>query len=192
MKNIIVVNASPRGGGNSDLVTEHLEEALEDREADVTVFMLRDKRVDYCRACGWCQGKDEPAGCMIDDDFTALLPQLDTCDGIVLVSPVYNGQLAARARTFIERTYPFYRSHAPLKSNSHRHDKSGALVCCYWNSPRQETENYVSWTAQDLAQMGCSRTRGLALGGLHGKGAVLDHPEDFEALDELADWLLQE
>lgn len=187
-----MVNASPRGGGNSDLITEHLEETLEDAGAELTVFMLRDKRVDYCRACGWCQGKDEPAGCMIDDDFTSLLPQLDACDAIVVVSPIYNGQLSARARTFIERTYPFYRSKAPLHSNSHRHDKRGALVCCYWKSPQQETENYARWSAQELTQMGCSQTRSLALGGLGGKGAVLDYPTYFAALDDLADWLMQQ
>lgn len=188
MKKIVLVNASPRGGGNSDLVTEHLEDALE--AADVTVFMLRDKAVDYCRACGWCQGKDEPAGCMIHDDFTDLIPELDECDALVLVAPIYNGQLSARARTFLERTYPFYRSKAPGKSNTHKHGKRGALICCYWNSPREVTERYADWTVQTLSQIGCDENRALAFGGLHGKGAILSHPDDFDALDELADWLL--
>lgn len=48
MKKILLVNASPRKGGNSDLITKMLAEELKDCE--VIVFNMREKK---CNPCLW-------------------------------------------------------------------------------------------------------------------------------------------
>ena len=49
MKKILLVCASPRKGGNSDIVTSTLASELTD--CDVTVFTMREKLCLPCKAC---------------------------------------------------------------------------------------------------------------------------------------------
>lgn len=55
MKKIIIVNASPRKGGNCDVVADKLSSELKD--AEVEVFALRDKKVGPCLACNACKSR---------------------------------------------------------------------------------------------------------------------------------------
>lgn len=56
MKKIVLVDASPRQGGNSEIVVDTLAEAL--AGCEVTVFKMREKDCRFCRACAACQGKE--------------------------------------------------------------------------------------------------------------------------------------
>lgn len=100
MKKIVLVDASPRQGGNSEIVVDTLA------GCEVTVFKMREKDCRFCRACAACQGK-ETQMCVQRDDITALLPVIDQCDAIVMATPIYNQQITAQAKLFIERWYPF-------------------------------------------------------------------------------------
>ena len=85
MKKIVLVDASPRQGGNSEIVVDTLAEAL--AGCEVTVFKMREKDCRFCRACAACQGK-ETQMCVQRDDITALLPVIDQCDAIVKATKV--------------------------------------------------------------------------------------------------------
>lgn len=51
-----------------------------------------------------------------------LVSELDACDAIVLVSPIYFGQLNGPAKTFIDRIYYFFN---PAKEGASIASKSG-------------------------------------------------------------------
>ena len=67
MKKIVLVDASPRKNGNSEVIVDTLVKEL-GGGADVTVFKMREKHVNPCMACGACQGKDAPK-CVQKDDI---------------------------------------------------------------------------------------------------------------------------
>ena len=97
MKKIIIVNASPRKGGNCDVVADKLSSELKD--AEVEVFALRDKKVGPCLACNACKSRKTPV-CVQKDDMGALIPRIDSCDAIVLLSPIYFGSGYIPAKDF--------------------------------------------------------------------------------------------
>lgn len=71
MKKILLVDASPRKNGNSEVIVDKIAAELQD--AEITVFKLREKKVNPCFACDACQGKDAPS-CVRKDDMSALIP----------------------------------------------------------------------------------------------------------------------
>lgn len=185
-KKIVLVNASPRKGGNSDCIIKFLVEKLEN--CDVTIFNMMEKDVRFCLACGACQGKDTQ-NCVQKDDYTALLPILDECDGIVLATPIYNQQITSRAKLFFERMYPFFKFDDSLMTNSKKKDKKAALVCSFWGSPVDVTTKYSEWTAKNFGQMGADKTKALIFSQIPEKGDVLSNPDYMNQLKNLAEWL---
>ena len=174
MKTIVLVDASPRQGGNSEIVVDTLAEAL--AGCEVTVFKMREKDCRFCRACAACQGK-ETQMCVQRDDITALLPVIDQCDAIVMATPIYNQQITAQAKLFIERWYPFFNREKKNWSNTSRQGKKAALVCSFWGSPN--------------SQIGAEETRTLIFDHIPGRGEIRSRPDYMAQLRELARWLAE-
>lgn len=120
MKTILLVNASPRAQGNSEVITQILAEDLKDQR--VVVFTMREKDCRYCKACGACQGTAGQS-CVQDDDITKLLPVIEACDAIVVATPIYNQQISSLAKLFIERFYPWFDFDKKGMSNTAKYGK---------------------------------------------------------------------
>lgn len=188
MKTIVLVDASPRQGGNSEIVVDTLAEAL--AGCEVTVFKMREKDCRFCRACAACQGK-ETQMCVQRDDITALLPVIDQCDAIVMATPIYNQQITAQAKLFIERWYPFFNREKKNWSNTSRQGKKAALVCSFWGSPKDIVKKYADWTVSGFSQIGAEETRTLIFDHVPGRGEIRSRPDYMAQLRELARWLAE-
>lgn len=187
MKKILLVNASPRKGGNSDMITRMLTDDLKDCE--VTVFNMREKKCNPCLACGACQGKDTQM-CVQNDDIQEILPVIDTCDGIVLATPIYNQQICSQAKLFIERWYPFFKFDNRLMSNTSKTGKKGALICSFWGSPVDVTTTYAEWTLDGFCQIGVEEKKTLIFPQIPGRGDVCKREDYVKQIHELAEWLM--
>ena len=100
MKNILIVNASKRRIGNSYTLEKRIAEQLEGK-ADVTVFRIGEKDVRACLACDGCKRQHTP-NCVQKDDFTALIPELDACDAMLILAPVHWDQFPAQLKAFLD------------------------------------------------------------------------------------------
>ncbi len=140
MKKILLVDASKRVNGNSEQIIDMLKEDLSGNE--IIVYKMREKKTNFCLACGVCQGKNTQS-CLQKDDYTALLPVLDTCDAIVIATPIYNQQICSMAKLFKERLYPFFKWGDPLMTNTLKRGKKGVLVCSFIASPVDATKKYA-------------------------------------------------
>lgn len=188
MKKILLVNASPRKGGNCDVATQYLAEKLPG--CDVTVFNMREKDCHPCQACAVCQGKTTQT-CVQKDDIAALLPLIDQCDAIVLASPIYNHQINSQAKLFIERFYPFFNVTMENMSNTAKQGKKAALICTCWGSPRDVTERYAAWTVAGFSQIGATETQSLVFNEIPERGAISGREDYLAQLDGLASWLAE-
>ena len=186
MKKILLIDASPRKNGNSEVIVDTLAEKLKDCE--VTTFKMREHKCNHCIACGACQGK-ETQKCVQNDDITDLLPLIDTCDGIVLSSPVYNHQMSSMARLFIERLYPFFHVEKRNMSNTAKFGKKAALILSFWGGPQDIYKKYAAWSLETLSQVGAEEYKSLIFGGIPNKGEVKNHDEYMTQLDDMATWL---
>ena len=104
-KNVLIISASPRKGGNSDtLCDEFLRGAQSVGHAAEKVF-LREKKIGYCIGCGICNNIHQ---CVQKDDMSDILDKMVKADVIVMATPVYFYTMDAQMKTFIDRTVPRY------------------------------------------------------------------------------------
>ena len=54
MKNILVISASPRKGGNSDVLCDEFIKGAQQAGHKVEKIFLRNFKVNYCTGCGVC------------------------------------------------------------------------------------------------------------------------------------------
>lgn len=186
MKKIIIVNASPRKGGNSDAITARLSADI--KNADIEVFTLREKKVNPCMACDACKGK--PAAiCVQKDDMGALISRIDACDAIVLLSPIYFGHLNGPAKTFIDRLYCFFDPSKPNASLAARRGRKCAIICCCGAGPADIYAKTAESNSGGFAVAGADETKVYVCGGVNEPGSVVNHTKDIQAVDDIAAWL---
>lgn len=105
MKNILIISASPRQGGNSELLCEaFLKGALEAGHKG-EIVRLREYDLHPCHGCEACQTTH---ACVQKDDMAPLLDKLVAADVVVMATPVYFYSMSAQMKTFIDRTLPRY------------------------------------------------------------------------------------
>ena len=102
MKKILIVNASKRRIGNSYTLEKRFVEQLEGK-AEVTTFHIGEKDVRACLACDACKRQHTP-NCIQKDDFTALIPEIDSCDAMLILAPVHWDQFPAQLKAFLDRS----------------------------------------------------------------------------------------
>lgn len=106
MKNILVISASPRRGGNSDILCDEFIRGAQETGNKTEKIFLGDKKIGFCTACDYCQANS--GKCIQDDDMAEILEKLISADVIVLATPVYFYTLNAQMKTLIDRVYPRY------------------------------------------------------------------------------------
>ena len=105
MKDIVIISASPRKGGNSDLLCDQFMKGALEAGHKVEKISLHDKNIHPCLGCGACQNTH---ACVQKDDMAAILGRLIAADVIVMATPVYFYTMSAQMKTLIDRTVPRY------------------------------------------------------------------------------------
>jgi len=186
MKKIIIVNTSPRPKSNGLVIANRLQEKLGDAEVKLVDFRTAD--INYCKGCDACMKHDEP-WCVQKDDMAALLPELDACDALVMITPVYWGTISAQAKTFVDRFYAFFN---PAKENmtvATKFGKKTAVITTDGSTPIEAAEAEGQKYADAFGIAGFTENKVLSLTGLNVPGAVAENAADMAQVDELAAWL---
>ncbi|MDD5711365.1 MAG: NAD(P)H-dependent oxidoreductase [Smithellaceae bacterium] len=124
---VMAINSSPRHSGESktELMMSALVEGMREAGAEVSVFNLRQKKLNYCIGCYTCWTKT-PGVCIHKDDMTAeLYPQWLESDLAVYATPLYHFTVNASLKTFIERTLPILRPDLLHNDGETRHPLRG-------------------------------------------------------------------
>ena len=188
MKNILIVNASKRRIGNSYTLEKRIAEQLEGK-ADVTVFRIGEKDVRACLACDGCKRQHTP-NCVQKDDFTALIPELDVCDAMLILAPVHWDQFPAQLKAFLDRTYSFMDFTQPDFSMAGRKDKKLGGYFFAGFGPVDVYTNMVETNLKSFATAGFRDYKAHVAGNANVPGSILEKPEDLKAADEMVEWLL--
>ena len=99
MKNILIISASPRKNGNSQLLCEQFAQGAKEQGHNVNLIRLMDKNIGFCRACYACRGTGV---CAIKDDMAEVLQKMIDADVLVLASPVYFYSIDAQLKALID------------------------------------------------------------------------------------------
>lgn len=189
MKKVILVNTSPRKKGNCAMALDILQQNLTD--AEVELFDLNDKTVNPCRACNACKTK-EVAQCVQKDDMSDLLSRLDSCDALVVASPIYFGMVNGPAKTFLDRIYPFFNPSKPNMTLATKFGKKAAVILTAGSGPAEVYEKHgEAYAAFNV--VGCTDKKVLSFNSAK-SGAdknIFTVEEDADRIKELARWICE-
>ena len=148
--NVLALNASPRGGGQSktEFLLNHLVQGMEEAGAEVEVVALRKKKINTCVGCFTCWTKT-PGVCIHQDDMTReLFPKWLASDLVVYAFPLYHYTVSAAMKTFIERTLPvalpFFERGEAETYHPLRHDFPKAVVLSVAGLPEMSVFDQLS------------------------------------------------
>ncbi|MBR3202381.1 MAG: flavodoxin family protein [Solobacterium sp.] len=103
-KKIVVVNAGPRKGWNTDTLITEAGKGAESAGAVIERFDLyRLERYTGCVSCFGCKRNANKGHCIIKDGLTPVLDAIREADGLIIGSPNYLGELSASFRALYER-----------------------------------------------------------------------------------------
>lgn len=105
-KKVLVISASPRKGGNSDILCDEFVKGARESNNQATKVSLREKNINFCNACGACE---KTGVCLQGDDVKSILDLMMESDVIVMATPVYFYSISAQMKALIDRTVPIYQ-----------------------------------------------------------------------------------
>lgn len=105
-KNVVIISASPRKNGNSDLLCDRFLEGAEDAGHRAEKIFLGDKTINYCLGCMACQKSG--GACPQKDDAAEVLEKIVAADVLVMATPVYFYTMNGQMKTLIDRTCAIY------------------------------------------------------------------------------------
>jgi multimeric flavodoxin WrbA len=100
---ILGINGSPRKGWNTHLLIEEALKGAASKGAETGLVHLYDMRFRGCISCFACKQKENPGRCAFADELLPILGMIHRCDGLILGSPIYIGDVSSSMRAFIER-----------------------------------------------------------------------------------------
>ncbi len=106
-KRVVIISASPRKNGNSELLAVEFAKGAEDAGHDAEILHMYDKTVGFCRGCLACQ---ETQKCIIHDDASAIVEKMLRADVIVFSTPIYFYEMCGQMKTLLDRSNPLFLS----------------------------------------------------------------------------------
>jgi multimeric flavodoxin WrbA len=102
---IIGINGSPRKGWNTSILVEEALKGAASKGAATEIINLYDLNFKGCISCFECKrkGGKNLGRCAAKDGLSPVLEKIEHCDGLVLASPIYIGEVTASMRALIER-----------------------------------------------------------------------------------------
>lgn len=103
-KKIVVVDAGPRKGWNTDTLLNEAAKGAEAAGAEVVRFdLFRLERYTGCISCFGCKKERFKGHCICRDGLTPVLDAIREADGLIIGSPNYLSELTASFRALYER-----------------------------------------------------------------------------------------
>lgn len=105
-KKVLILSASPRKGGNSEILCDQFMRGAQEAGHNVEKVVLREQKINYCLGCEACMNTQK---CVQKDSMNDILAKMVEADVLVFSTPVYFYSMCGQLKTFIDRTIPRFR-----------------------------------------------------------------------------------
>ena len=103
-KKIVVVNAGPRMGWNTETLISEAAKGAESAGAEIVRFdLFRLEKYTGCISCFGCKKEKYKGHCICRDGLTPVLDAIRESDGLIIGSPNYLSEFTASFRALYER-----------------------------------------------------------------------------------------
>ena len=99
---VLMLNGSPRPEGNTSAALREMEHIFQTEGVETEIIQVGARDIRGCVACGGCAKRGK---CVFDDIVNELAPKFETCDGIVVGSPVYYASANATLVALLTRLF---------------------------------------------------------------------------------------
>ena len=100
--NVLIINGSPRVGGNTSIALKEMEQVFAQEGIETETIQVGGKDIRGCIACGTCFTRGK---CVFDDLVNQTAPKFEACDGLVIASPVYYASANGTLISFLDRLF---------------------------------------------------------------------------------------
>jgi len=100
---ITAMLGSPRKNGFTSRIANAFLESAGQKGASVRSYVLNDMNFKGCQGCHACKTKQDH--CILEDDLTPALADLQTSDILVLATPIYFWDVTGQFKLFFDRTW---------------------------------------------------------------------------------------
>ena len=102
MAKALIINGSPRVGGNTSIALNEMVKVFEAEGVEAEVVQIGNKDIRGCIACDSCKKNGK---CVFDDVVNELAPKFEEADGLVVASPVYFASANATLIACLDRLF---------------------------------------------------------------------------------------
>ena len=106
-KHVLIINSSPRKGGNSETLAASFAKGAEEIGHKVETVYLREKNYSFCKGCLACL---KVGHCVIGDDAVEIAARMHDADVLVFATPVYYYSVSGQLKTMLDRANPLFDS----------------------------------------------------------------------------------
>ena len=171
-KKIVILNGSPRKGGNTSALTAEFTKGAEESGNVVTEFFLDEMNINGCKGC-FGGGKNPDSPCAQKDDMDKIYPIYKDADIVVLATPLYYWTISGQLKITFDRLFAV----AECDSNCRNPKKESILIMAaeghgfeeseYWYD---RLEKHLGWNS--LGKVLCGGV--MAAGDIKGKKELKD------------------
>ncbi|MBQ3783203.1 MAG: flavodoxin family protein [Lachnospiraceae bacterium] len=102
MAKVLIINGSPRVGGNTSIALNEMVKVFEAEGVEAEVVQIGNKDIRGCIACASCEKNGK---CVFDDVVNELALKFEEADGLVVASPVYYASANATLIACLDRLF---------------------------------------------------------------------------------------
>jgi multimeric flavodoxin WrbA len=114
MKNLLILEGSPRKKGNSNTLAAQAAAGATELGAQVETIYLHGLKISPCNGCNACV---KTGVCTIKDDMQELNPKVGSADALLLASPIYWYTYSGQLKVCIDRMYSLWNSNHEVFRN---------------------------------------------------------------------------
>ncbi|MDR3277921.1 MAG: flavodoxin family protein [Oscillospiraceae bacterium] len=159
MSGCVIINGSPRAGGNSDAITELAVRELTSAGVAPEAFYVRDHAIAPCIGCDRCKKTDV---CVFQDSAAEIIGKLLKADAALLIAPIYYTSVPGTVKVLIDRFYVNYNFERGLKAPNPA--RKFGVVFTYGGTPDAEVMKAVDLVNYAFRDLGCGAQRSVLCG----------------------------
>ena len=185
MKKIVIIQGSPRKKGNSSSIADKIAESAQvPGKTPVSRIYLNGLNFKGCQGCEICNARGK---CILDDELTPIIAELQQADVWILASPIYYDGISGQLKTFFDRcrTFTWSTDGSRQRAAQLSGKRQGVIVLTYADSIRdkylaeaQKLAHYLNWMG-DFGEVSI-----ICENSLHSSTAVLERND---IMDNAAD-----
>ena len=179
---ILAIQASPRIGGNTDILTDKALEGAKAKGAEIEKIVLSILKFSPCLEC---EKINHDGTCLVSDDFQMIFEKIRDADVIIFASPIFFGSVSAQAKILIDRFQCTWIGKHIFKNDYFKKIKNGAFIAVEASNRKDFLDNAKSIVKNLFAVIKVKYTQEILATGITEKADILKHQEILKGAFEL-------